>query len=304
MSFGAPRLWIPVAVSSAGSCVPWYTSPVSPRPSFRTGLLAIIAESACLAAVFSAIAGTSVAFVHATVGLPVIVPPPLAEPAAAAAALHQAGPVALTRARERRSAPLRASYVFLDVPFTAQAPSGDWSEPYAEACEEAAVTMAMAWVRNRTLTPAEANAAILDLVAYEDYVFGHSSDTALRETAGLFTRYHRYANAAVIYDVTVDDMKTELAKGNILIVPVAGRLLGNPSYLLPPPYHMVVVQGFDDLTGEFITNDPGTRRGKNYRYPQPVLWNAIHDWTGSDATVALGRKGMLVVAPPAERQER
>lgn len=194
------------------------------------------------------------------------------------------------------------SHVFLNVPFTPQAPFGNWSDPYTEACEEASVVMAMAWVRGDepaggVIAPDQARAEILELIGFETYHFGYQNDTALRETAKLITRRHRHP-AAVFYDITPDTIRSALAAGNIVIVPVAGALLENPYFASPPPYHMLVIHGYDDLTQEFIVNDPGTRLGANYRYPYATLWNAIHDWTGSDATVTQGRRGMIVVAKP------
>jgi hypothetical protein len=71
-----------------------------------------------------------------------------------------------------------------------------------------------------------------------------------------------------------------LVSGKLVIIPAAGRLLGNPNFSGQGPiYHMLVVRGFDNKTGEFITNDPGTRKGEGYRYKYSVLINAIHDWS-------------------------
>lgn len=190
----------------------------------------------------------------------------------------------------------RPSQVLIDVPFSPQAPLGNWSPPYDEACEEASLAMAMAWAKGEALTPQRTNAEILKLIAFENYHFGYNDDTALRETAKLIRHYYRHAGAEVRYDMTLNDMRAALAAGNILIVPAAGALLQNPHYIGPPPYHMLVVRGYDDAAGEFIVNDPGTRLGQAFRYPYPILWNAIHDWTGSDATITAGSKGMIVVA--------
>ena len=39
---------------------------------------------------------------------------------------------------------------------------------------------------------------------------------------------------------------------------------------------MLVIRGFDGKN--FITNDPGTKRGKNFKYPYARLMDALHDW--------------------------
>jgi hypothetical protein len=63
-----------------------------------------------------------------------------------------------------------------------------------------------------------------------------------------------------------------------LILPTLGRELQNPNFKNPGPiYHMLVVQGYTK-SGEIITNDPGTRKGKDYLYNPEILFNAIGDW--------------------------
>ena len=153
----------------------------------------------------------------------------------------------------------------------------------------------MAWARGEALTPARAQEEILKLIDFEQYHFGYHEDAAIRETAKLITRHYRYAGASVLYDIGRDDIRRALADDNIVIVPVAGAALRNPYYAVPPPYHMLVVIGYDDSAQEFITNDPGTRNGESIHYTYDTLEQAIHDWTGSDATIFTGRKGMIVV---------
>ncbi len=195
-------------------------------------------------------------------------------------------------------APSLPQQVLLEVPFSPQAPFGDWSQPWADACEETSVSMAMAWVRNHDLTPDLAEREILNLVDFETYHFGYHRDTALRETQKLFTRYFGYENVRLAYDISLEDIKRELARGSIVLVPASGRVLAreNPYYQSPPPYHMVVVRGYDDESGEIVVNDPGTKRGRAFRYSYGLFISAIHDWTGDEETVLDGRSGMIVVS--------
>ena len=55
---------------------------------------------------------------------------------------------------------------------------------------------------------------------------------------------------------------------------------------------MLIIKGYTK-EGNFITNDPGTRRGADFIYSPGVLMNAIHDWNGGD--VDNGKKVMIVV---------
>lgn len=237
---------------------------------------------------------------HALAGVPFVL---VASPSPSALALL---PEPLNKASPDRQAPpaLPAAAFIPGVPFTPQAPQDDWSLPFSEACEEASVLMAVSWARGvSALSPIQAEREILGQVAFEDYAFGYNHDTSLAQTVKLFTRYYGYPNVALAYDIRPEDIKRELSRGNLVLVPVAGVLLANPYYASPPPYHMVVVRGYDDVAGEFIVNDPGTRRGAGFRYPSIRLWEAIHDWTGSDATISSGHKGMIVVRPETGSSE-
>ncbi len=188
--------------------------------------------------------------------------------------------------------------VLLDVPFTSQAPYANWKEPYQDACEEAAVVMAAAWSRQRPLTKKIANTMIRNLVAYQIKTSGDYKDTNAEQTAKLARDFYKL-NTRVQYDVTHKEIRAELARGNIVIAPMAGRLLKNPYYTPPGPiYHMLTFIGYDDTTKELIANDAGTRRGKQYRYAYTTIDNALHDWTGSKKTITKGRAAMIVVVPP------
>jgi len=92
----------------------------------------------------------------------------------------------------------------------------------------------------------------------------------------------------------VEDIKRQLVAGRPVIVPSAGRLLGNPFYNQPGPiYHMLVLRGYTKT--KFITNDPGTRRGEGYQYSFDVVMQAMRDWNNGD--VLNGRKVVLVIYP-------
>lgn len=192
--------------------------------------------------------------------------------------------------------------VFLSVPFVLQAPFGDWGEPWQDACEEASVLMAAAWLKNKTFAPAEAKQKILEMVDYEIYNFGYHRDTSLGQTAKLLKLFGEIENLKLVYDIDLGDIKQELASGNIVIVPAAGAVLTieNPYFSSPPIYHMVVAIGYDDIAGEIIVNDPGTKYGQSFRYSYQVFSRAIHDWTGSEKSVLLGQSGMIVVSSITE----
>ena len=256
----------------------------------------IIAASVGIALLFSA-ATTGVVFAfRAIAGLPLI--PIFAAEAERGAPSEVAAVLPRTRPptpQPEPALPLSASVG--TVPFTTQAPLGKWGQPFQDACEEASVLMAMAWVEDdKTILPAEAATTIRDIVAFEEFYFGYHRDTDIRDTAAIFTSYFEYPNVKIRYDIGLADIKREIARGNLVIIPVSGFALKNPAFKSPPPHHMIVVTGYDDVRQEFTTHDPGTRLGKDYRYSYDVIDQALHDWTGSPETILTGRRGMIVVS--------
>lgn len=183
----------------------------------------------------------------------------------------------------------------LAVPFTSQAPDADWSMPFKEACEEASVAMVDAFYTGRTFTPASATLEILENVSWEKKILFHWEDTDASATARILREKYGYQNTRVAYDMTLDDIKREIAAGHPVIVPAAGRLLGNRYFTPPGPvYHMLVVRGWT-RDGKIITNDPGTKHGENFLYDAAVFMDALHDLNGGD--VINGRPAMIVAMP-------
>lgn len=189
--------------------------------------------------------------------------------------------------------------VLLDVPFISQAPFGNWSDPRKQdGCEEAAAIMAMAWVNNEKLTPQIADEKINEISAYEEKMYGNFHDTNAQDTAErIFKGFFGYNSIEVKYDITKESIKQELFMGNLVIVPTNGILLNNPNYTPPgPTTHNLVVIGYDISTNEFITNDPGTRRGEKYRYNEDVLERALLDYpTGNHEKIEEIKTAMIVV---------
>lgn len=185
----------------------------------------------------------------------------------------------------------------LAVPFTAQAPHANWDLPYQEACEEASVLMAARFLQGRTITDAtDANSAIVELVNYNVEQLGQPIDTTAEQTAGMVESFYGL-DTEVLYDWTWDDVKQALAQGYPVILPAAGRELGNPNFTAPGPvYHMLVIKGYTDTV--IITNDPGTRKGADYQYRYETLAKANHDWNGGD--VANGKKVIIIIKPNNE----
>jgi len=190
------------------------------------------------------------------------------------------------------------------VPFIVQAPFANWSDPiFQNACEEASVVMAMGWINGKTsISPHNVSNQILDIVAFENKTFGYNADTNVFDIARIFKEHFNQQNVRVQENITSDDIKGELQKGNLVLVPAFGQALGNPNYTAPGPIgHMLTIIGYDANAKQFVTNDPGTKHGKGYRYAENVLFNAIWEYPSGDGPLnppakADMKKAMVIVS--------
>lgn len=191
--------------------------------------------------------------------------------------------------------------VNLPVPFTSQAPHGNWELPYQEACEEASILMAVRYAfGNPILSPEDADAAIRELVTTNTEVLGYPIDQTAEQVRDLLFNVEEKLVVRLLQNPKVEDLKRELSSGNVIIVPAAGRKLRNPFFRAPGPiYHMLVLRGYTS-DGYFITNDPGTRRGEGYLYPFERIMEAMHDWPVPEAIegdIEPGGKVVIIVEP-------
>ncbi len=185
-----------------------------------------------------------------------------------------------------------ASYYIENVPFTPQAPHANWDMPYQEACEEASVIMVDYYFRNAELTADQANREIVQLVNWQQSN-GYGVDVTVAELQTIVKDYYGY-DSRVSDNVSVESVMYEISKGNLVILPVAGRELKNPYFSGEGPFfHMLVVNGYNKRS--FITHDPGTRRGEDYEYDHDILIEAVHDWTGVKEEIQSGPRKMLIM---------
>lgn len=186
----------------------------------------------------------------------------------------------------------------LFVPFTSQAPTGDWNQPFQDACEEASVLMVKEYYAKstaRVIDSSVATNALLEMVAFEDKTLGYFLDTTVSETASFAEKLYGFAKSEIISDPTIDQLKERLNKGEPIIVPAAGQLLKNPYFTAPGPvYHMLVIRGYTK-DNKFIVNDPGTKHGEAYLYSFETMMNAMHDWDAKD--MLNGKKVVLILHP-------
>lgn len=179
----------------------------------------------------------------------------------------------------------------IEVPFVSQAPLGEWDPLHEEACEEASMILVYRFYNNLEINKQVVEDDIQKNVKWqEERSYGVSLEAS--EAKEILKSYFNL-DSYILENPTIDQLKAELVNNNLIIVPCAGRMLDNPYYTGEGPlYHMLVLTGYD--RNEFITNDVGTRRGKDYKYKYQVLMDAIHEWNGGD--VYNGDKKVIVVS--------
>ena len=180
----------------------------------------------------------------------------------------------------------------LSVPFTPQAPTANWDKTHEEACEEAAILMANRFFAGREIAgPDDAEEGLQEIIDWEVKNLGFFESTTAEETARVI-REMLGLKAEIIENPKVEDIKAAIAADKLVLVPSAGRQIGNPFYKSPGPlYHMLLLKGY--TPDKFITNDAGTKRGENYPYKFETVLNANHDWNSGD--VLNGAKKMIFV---------
>jgi len=188
--------------------------------------------------------------------------------------------------------------VKLRVPFTAQAPTGNWEDiKQGNGCEEASILMAFSWTINQEINKKLAVDEISKMSDFSLKLLGHFHDISNEDTIKLFREYFKFENLFLEKEVNIENIKKTLSEGKILIAAVNGDLLANPYYQIPKPAnHKLVIIGYDEKKQEFITHDPGTSRGENFRYDYHKLMEAITDYpTGYRESFKNVEKSLIVV---------
>ncbi len=190
----------------------------------------------------------------------------------------------------------RPRSIKIKVPFTSQAPTGNWDQLHEEACEETSLLMIKYHKDGRELVlSSEAEKDIQQISQYIKNNLSNKEDLNINELKELSEKYFKISNTKIINNPSIEDLEKELSLGNLIVAPMAGRELNNPFFKNPGPlYHMLVISGYDGDKKEFTTQDPGTKRGKDFIYPYETILKAIHDFPDKKENILMGEKRILV----------
>jgi hypothetical protein len=175
---------------------------------------------------------------------------------------------------------------YLEVPFVCQAPfqtEANWVY-HEESCEEAALLQVHYYYEGVTQVDKQtAHNIIMDMISWQEKKFKAHIDLYAKDMKTFITEYYDYPEdrVQIIEDAEILDIKKAISQGYPVIVPIMGDLLKNPYYPYPG-YHMLTVIGYSDT--HIITNDVGTRRGKDFTYLYERFKKAM-DGAGGDIII-------------------
>jgi hypothetical protein len=197
----------------------------------------------------------------------------------------------------QESLPAEETETGIDVPFSSQAPEGNWSEPWQNACEETSIIMIDSFYEgDTTLRKGEAKREILEILRTKETEFNFSKDESLQTIVEVINLANLGWEGTIIENPTIKMLQAELDEERPIIVPVYAPKLNNLLYIDGgPDYHVVVLIGYDEDTQEFIIHDPGTQSGADLRFSYDVFMDAIHDLDTKVYTD--GRKAVLFTSP-------
>lgn len=172
--------------------------------------------------------------------------------------------------------------VQLAVPYVNEAPDGNWSGPWKNGCEEAAVVMVEAFYQNKSsVSIAEAKQMMQQLFDEQDREWGSNANSDAARTVQFIHELDLF-KARIVEDPTVQQIKEEVAAGRPVITLHRGFELGNsniPFLATGSSYHTLVVVGYDDARKEFMVHDDGDdKAGTNRRYSYAVVMGSLHDY--------------------------
>lgn len=206
----------------------------------------------------------------------------------------------LTAAGLVLAGPSTANASLLPVPYTSQAPFGEWNDPrQQDGCEEASIAMAMMWAEGRAWSAEEVRQQIIGMSDFQKYFHGYFEDSSASDTAKLMGEYFGYpaGKIGVVYNISVNDIRATLDAGLLVLVPINPRAISTSLYNSATTRHTVAVVGYDDATGEIIMHDPIVRA--HMRVPAATFQAALADYkSGRHLLSPVRPTAMITVSKP------
>jgi len=183
--------------------------------------------------------------------------------------------------------PLPPSVLIANVPYTVQAPNGQWDAAHEEYCEAAAVTMVGLYYQGTTfpgnvIPAATANADMAQVAGWERQTWPNQLNLSLQQIAQ--DGAHFYGLTASVVPLDLNAIQGYLANGQPVIIPVMthggpGGTMINAHYGSDDVYHVIVLVGYNAAQGIVYTNDAGISQGQDLAYAWTTLEAAVESMT-------------------------
>lgn len=172
--------------------------------------------------------------------------------------------------------------ITLTVPYVSEAPEGIWSQPWANACEEASIMMIdQYYAGKKSVSVSEAKAYLQNLFDKEEILYNSSRNADSEEINKLAQDYTSFIGS-IKRNPSLDEIKKEITEGRPVLSLHRGFDLKNPNIEFSPTlssYHTMVVVGFDNDKKMFIVHDPGDEKyGEKHWYSYSVFMDSLHDY--------------------------
>ncbi|MFA6050637.1 MAG: C39 family peptidase [Candidatus Paceibacterota bacterium] len=178
------------------------------------------------------------------------------------------------------------SKMTLQVAFMSEAPDGNWTNPWSNACEETVTLMAdKYYAGKKSIGISEAKEYLINLFDKEEELFGTNRNSDSKQMLEIISKYANFKGEIKI-NPTADEIKKEIAAGRPVISLHRGFDLKNPNIEFSPTrssYHTIIVVGYDDEKQAFITHDPGDEKDGEYlAYGYDLFMDSLHDYNVED----------------------
>lgn len=190
------------------------------------------------------------------------------------------------------------NYYLINTFFISQAPEKDWSEPWQDACEEAAILTVKYYYYHQSPDQNQVISDFRSIFSFEAEN-GPTGDLNTSQMATISATMFKF-KPTIISNPDMATFKEYLSKDIPIIIPADGKILFKENSHFKsggPWYHNLVVLGYDDDRQQFIVHDVGTQFGAYFRYSYGLLLDSIHDFPsgGKKEDIASGAKNILVL---------
>lgn len=186
------------------------------------------------------------------------------------------------------------SAVYIHAPYYAQAPDGNWRLPWSMLCSEANLVLAAYASKGKPLSKQQFTDDMLAMIPVQEKAFGTYFSIPMRDLKWLYdTMYPDAGRAWILDNPSIEDIKSQIAKGNLIIAPTAGRLLNNPFFINGwPRFHTILIVWYDERY--FYVNEVGMSNWADFKYTHDTVMYAMHDFV-KDGDITQWSKLVMVI---------